>query len=154
MNHRASTRCMVVAFLLTLFFGASSGVAQDGTSEVLLDTSFETVFPRLPWRVSRAADAAEVDWGRTDYRATGGRYSIYCSGMGPAAPGDGGPAPANTASWAIVGPYDLSQTTAGSLTFNLTLLPRQRTVQVIVLRVQVQADTPVRAGTFHRVRFR
>ncbi len=136
MKHRILTRCMFVAFLSASIYGWSAGpesagapaavaapaVAEDGDTEVLLDTSFETVFPRLPWRVSPYPDgAAEVTWGRTDYRATEGRYSIYCAGMGPAAPGDGGPAPVNTASWAIVGPYDLTDTTAGTLKFNLWL---------------------------------
>ncbi len=104
---------------------ASPAIAEDGSSEVLLETSFETVFPQLPWRVSHPPDAAEVDWGRTRYRATDGDYSIYCAGMGPDAPGDGGPAPANMASWTIVGPYDLSETTAGTLTFNLWLRTEQ-----------------------------
>jgi len=121
MNHRVSALCLVVVFLLTLSFSVSSASAQDGDTEVLLDTSFETVFPRLPWRVSHPPGAAEVNWGRTDYRATDGRYSIYCAGMGPEAPGDGGPAPLNTSSWAIVGPYDLTETTAGTLKFNLWL---------------------------------
>jgi PKD repeat protein/sugar lactone lactonase YvrE len=122
---------MFVAFLSASICGWSAGepaaaaepaVAEDGDTEVLLETSFETVFPRLPWRVEPYPEgAAEVTWGRTDYRATEGRYSIYCAGMGPAAPGDGGPAPVNTASWAIVGPYDLTETTAGTLSFNLWL---------------------------------
>jgi PKD repeat protein len=135
MNHRISTGCAVFVLLLAPICGWSAdsetseastpavapSIVEDDDTEVLLDTSFETVFPRLPWRVSRPPGAAEVDWGRTDYRATEGRYSIYCAGMGPAAPGDGGPAPVNTASWAIVGPYDLTETTAGTLTFNLWL---------------------------------
>jgi len=121
MNHRVSNPCLVAALLFTLIFGVSSSVAQDGETEVLLDTSFETVFPRLPWRVSHPPEAADVDWGRTNYRATHGRYSIYCAGMGPEAPGDGGPAPVNTASWAVVGPYDLTDTSAGTLSFNLWL---------------------------------
>lgn len=103
----------------------SSSATKDGETQTLLDTSFEDVFPRLPWRVSRPPGSAEVNWGRTTYRATEGRSSIYCAGMGPAAPGEGGPAPANTASWAIVGPYDLSETAAGTLTFNLWLRTEQ-----------------------------
>ena len=122
MNHRVSARCMVVAYLLILIFPASFAVAQDGETEVLLDTSFEELFPSLPWRVEPfPSGAAEVTWGRTDYRATDGRSSIYCAGMGPAAPGDGGPAPIDTASWTVVGPYDLTETTAGTLSFNLWL---------------------------------
>jgi PKD repeat protein len=94
----------------------------DGSTEVLLETSFEQVFPRFPpWRISHPPNAADVDWGRTRYRASDESWSIYCAGLGPAAPGDGGPAPANTASWVIAGPYDLSETTAGTLTFDLWL---------------------------------
>ena len=100
---------------------AAPAIAEDPTSEVLLEENFEQVFPRLPWRVSHPADAAEVDWGRSKHRASEGRYSIYCAGMGPAKPDDGGPAPANTASWAIVGPFDLGETTAGTLSFDLWL---------------------------------
>jgi PKD repeat protein/sugar lactone lactonase YvrE len=98
---------------------AAPAIAEDPTSEVLLDETFEQVFPRLPWRVSHPAGAADVDWGRSKHRASGDRYSIYCAGMGPAKPEDGGPAPANTASWTIVGPFDLGETTAGTLTFDL-----------------------------------
>jgi streptogramin lyase len=94
---------------------------ENGTTEVLLYDTFEQVFPRLPWRVAHPQGSASVDWGRSKHRASAGRYSIYCAGMGPAAPEDGGPAPANTASWAIVGPFDLSETTSGTLSFDLWL---------------------------------
>jgi len=138
MTFRITIVCMAIAFLLVPVCvwpadppGSEADAPApipsiaDDDSETLLDTSFENVFPRLPWRVSRPPDAAEVDWGRTTLRASEGRYSIYCAGMGPAAPPDGGPAPANTASWTIVGPYDLSETTAGTLTFNLWLRTEQ-----------------------------
>lgn len=135
MSFRMTLVRIVVAALLVPLFGWSAEragspalssapgppKAEDGDSQILLDTSFESVFPRLPWRLSRPQGSAEVDWGRTTYRASEGRNSIYCAGMGPAAPDEGGPAPANTASWAIVGPYDLSETTAGTLTFDLWL---------------------------------
>ncbi len=134
-----SAGCTAVSFLLAAVCGWSAepavsevgvrtpspSIAEEGDPVVLLDTSFESDFPALPWRNSRPPDAAEVDWGRTTLRATDGRNSIYCAGMGPAAPGDGGPSPANTASWTIVGPYDLSETTAGTLTFNLWLRTEQ-----------------------------
>jgi hypothetical protein len=140
MTHRITIGCMAVGFLLASVCGWSAdpagpeafvpastpSIAEDGDSEILLDESFESEFPELPWRVvSRPPGAAEVDWGRSTLRATDGRHSIYCAGMGPAAPGDGGPAPANTASWTIVGPFDLSETTAGVLTFNLWLRTEQ-----------------------------
>lgn len=123
-----AVRTTVVSAILILALGVVFSDAADGSipsltedpeSEVLLEESFEHVFPRLPWRVSHSDNAADVDWGRSKYRASDGRYSIYCAGMGPAAPGDGGPAPANTASWTLVGPFDLSDTTAGTLSFDL-----------------------------------
>jgi PKD repeat protein/streptogramin lyase len=109
----------VVAF--AALAGPPPAAAEGGASEVLLDEGFEQVFPRLPWRVSHAAGSAAVDWGRSNHRASGGSWSIYCAGMGPDAPAAGGPAPAFTASWAIVGPFDLGETTAGRLTFDLWL---------------------------------
>lgn len=135
MRFRLSIVCIVVGLLALPVIGWSADTAgtqvsapspapattEDPSSEILLQTSFESEFPTLPWGVDRLPGSAEVNWGRTTYRASEGRYSIYCAGVGPAAPGDGGPAPANTASWTIVGPYDLSETTAGTLTFNLWL---------------------------------
>ena len=141
MTHRITIGCTAIAFLLVSVCGWSAdpagpetsepastpSIVEDGDTEILLDESFEeSDFPELPWRVSPpAAGAAEVNWGRTQYRATAGPHSIYCAGTGPDAPGDGGPVPANTASWTIVGPYDLSETTAGTLTFNLWLRTEQ-----------------------------
>ena len=139
MRPRISVGCLASASVLLAFFGWSAApaaaqtgsaaaipaIAEDGDSEVLLETSFEHIFPQLPWRVSSPDNAADVDWGRTRHRATDGDYSIYCAGMGPEAPGDGGPAPANMASWTIVGPFDLTETTAGTLTFNLWLRTEQ-----------------------------
>ncbi len=131
MNHRVPAHCLLVAILLAPncgwtadppSAGAPAAIVEDGDTEVLLDTSFEGAFPLLPWRVRSFPDgAAEVTWGRTDYRSTDGLASIYCAGAGPDAPGDGGPAPVDTLSWTIVGPYDLSETSAGRLSFNLWL---------------------------------
>jgi PKD repeat protein/streptogramin lyase len=112
---------IALAVVCAAVVGPCPSGAADGTSEVLLEEGFEQVFPRLPWRVSHAAGSAAVDWGRTNHRASEGVWSIYCAGMGPAAPAAGGPAPAFTASWAIAGPYDLGETTAGTLTFDLWL---------------------------------
>lgn len=100
---------------------AAVETTDEPTSQVLIDEDFENVFPRLPWRVSHASGSADVDWGRSDYRAMSERYSIYCAGMGSQAPGAGGPAPASTASWAVIGPFDLSEATSGVLEFDLWL---------------------------------
>ena len=114
--------CVAGMVLLTLALGWPAGpVAADGSAVVLLDESFEQAFPSPPWRVEHLPGAAAVDWGRNALRATDGSRSLYCAADGPAAPGDGGPAPANTASWAIAGPFDLSETTSGALSFDLWL---------------------------------
>lgn len=105
--------------------GSESPETKDASSQVLIDEDFEHVFPRVPWRVSHPDSAADVDWGRSNYRASSESYSIYCAGMGPAAPDTGGPAPAGTASWAIVGPFDLSEASSGSLSFDLWLKTEQ-----------------------------
>ncbi len=122
MTDRESTGCLAGLTIAVMVVSAVAGAAEAppvDSTEVLFEASFESVFPRLPWRVSHPPDAADVDWGRSQARASDGDFSIYCAGLGPAAPGDGGPAPANTASWAIAGPFDLSETTSGRLTFDL-----------------------------------
>lgn len=119
-----SVICRMLLFpILVLAIGAFAPVvaAEDPESLDLIDEGFEGVFPRLPWRVSNAPGSADVDWGRSSHRASDGRWSIYCAGMGTEAPGDGGPAPANTASWAIVGPFDLTDAASGTMSFDLWL---------------------------------
>jgi PKD repeat protein/streptogramin lyase len=118
-------QCWLVAATAQESAIAVPSMVKEGTAEELLYADFESVFPRHPWRVEHPQGAADVDWGRTSYRASAGDFSIYCAGMGTAAPGDGGPAPANTASWAIVGPYDLSDTETATLTFDLWLQTEQ-----------------------------
>lgn len=111
---------MVVA-LLALAAVVPGGLAVADGETVLLDESFEAAFPQPPWRVEHPAGAAPVDWGRSSFRATDGSWGLYCAAVGSAAPGDGGPAPARTTSWAVAGPFDLSGTTSGTLRFDLWL---------------------------------
>lgn len=124
MRHSVAWPTLAVASVLSgvlVLPGPAVAQSGGGQTETLLDENFENVFPRLPWRVDHPAGAAAVDWGRTKFRASADRHSIYCAGMGLDAPADGGPAPAGTASWAIVGPFDLSETTSGTLSFDLWL---------------------------------
>jgi len=92
---------------------------------ILLSESFEGSWPAAPWRVTHPADAADVDWGRTDYRASDGSHSIWCAGSGTQSPGQGGQVPGSTSSWAIAGPFDLTEAAAGTLTFDLWLSTEQ-----------------------------
>ncbi|MEN8163910.1 MAG: PKD domain-containing protein [Acidobacteriota bacterium] len=91
------------------------------TETVLLDEDFEGSWPTSPWRVYHGSDAADVDWGRTSHRASEQSFSIWCAASGSDAPEDGGVAPPGTSSWTVAGPFDLSEATTGSLTFDLWL---------------------------------
>ncbi|HSN57194.1 MAG TPA: PKD domain-containing protein [Candidatus Sulfomarinibacteraceae bacterium] len=111
----------MAAALLALAAVVPGGLAVADGETILLDESFEAAFPQPPWRVEHPAGAAPVDWGRSSFRATDGSWGLYCAAVGSAAPGDGGPAPARTTSWAVAGPFDLSDTTSGTLRFDLWL---------------------------------
>jgi hypothetical protein len=92
---------------------------------ILLSESFEESWPTPPWRVTHPEEAADVDWGRTDFRASKGSHSIRCAETGPDAPGPGAQVPPHTASWTIVGPFDLSDAVTGTLSFDLWLRTEQ-----------------------------
>ncbi len=87
----------------------------------LISESFEGDWPIAPWIINHKEGYADVDWARTTYRASVGTHSIYCAGRGLDAPDEGGTVPVNTASWAIVGPYDLTEATSATLSFDLWL---------------------------------
>ena len=73
---------------------------------LLLDESFEEEsWPGFGWRVTHPAGSADVDWGRTDLRASDGSHSIWCAAGGSQAPGPGGVVPPGSESWAIAGPF-------------------------------------------------
>jgi len=87
----------------------------------LLNEGFEGTWPAGQWQVFHNDGAANVDWGRTSYRASTGSYSIWCAKTGPDSPGDGGDVPENTSSWAVVGPFDFSSVTDGDYGFDFYL---------------------------------
>lgn len=91
------------------------------TETVLLDETFEGTWPTTPWRVYHGPNAADVDWGRSDYRASDQSFSMWCAASGSEAPDAGDVAPLETASWTVAGPFDLTEATTGSLTFDLWL---------------------------------
>jgi PKD repeat protein len=91
----------------------------------LLTESFEGSWPAAPWSVSHGDGAVDVVWGRTKHRASLGSHSIWCARSGSAAPGTGKPVPVNTNSWAVAGPFDLTEAKRGTLTFDLWLQTEQ-----------------------------
>lgn len=92
------------------------------TSATVLSDGFEGTFPGSQWQLWHpSTGAAAVDWGKSTYRKASGAASIWCAGAGAQSPGAGGMAPANTASWVIAGPFDLSGVSSGTLSFDLWL---------------------------------
>jgi PKD repeat protein len=101
--------------------GGDRPVGLQKAETTLLSESFEGSWPAAPWSLSHGEGAADVLWGRTNHRASQGRHSIWCARSGSAAPGTGEPVPVNTYSWAVAGPFDLSDAERGTLTFDLWL---------------------------------
>jgi len=110
----------VIALPLGRISTDTAPVRVDKTTN-LLDEGFEGAWPTDPWRLFHFEDAADVDWGRTSYRASTGSYSMWCAMTGPDSPGDGGDVPVNTYSWAMAGPFDLSSVNYGTLSFSFYL---------------------------------
>ena len=82
-----------------------------------LDLPFEHDFeswpgPWLTW------PSPGTTWGRTTYRKAAGSYSAYCVGSDIPAPG---PYPNDAETWMWTGPFDLSETDAATVTFDLWL---------------------------------
>lgn len=98
-----------------------SGPAPAKTTGILLSDDFEGSFPGSNWNVSINDGSANATWGKSTYRKSGGNASIWCAAAGSASPGAGGDVPDNMSAWAVTGPYDLSDATAGMLNFTLWL---------------------------------
>ena len=92
------------------------------TTGILLSDGFEGYFPGNDWRVSVNSGKADAAWGLSNYRKSGGNSSIWCAAAGIDSPlGPGDDVPNNMSAWAITGPYDLSDATAGLLNFDFWL---------------------------------
>jgi hypothetical protein len=76
----------------------------------LLNENFEGAFPGTTWSLYNSPT-----WGLTTYRSQSATHSAYCCGSTIAAPG---PYPADMQGWMIHGPFDLSDTAYGKLTFD------------------------------------
>jgi len=82
---------------------------------------FEGAFPSGSWALWKPQGSADVSWGQTSYRKAGGSFSAWCAKTGSASPGDGGDVPVDTETWMIVGPFDLSGASSGTMAFDLWL---------------------------------
>ena len=91
-----------------------------GGWETILDDDIETLpFPYSPWELTTVS-GPDVLWGDQTFRADSGTWSLYCADDGAQAPPEnsGGPYLDNMASYAIYGPFDLSDATDAELTFD------------------------------------
>lgn len=102
----------VAGAVASLLSDADSGYAYAGGMQTvtLLNEDFEGAFPGTTWSLYNSPT-----WGLTTYRSQSATHSAYCCGSTIAAPG---PYPANMQGWMIHGPFDLSDTAYGKLTFD------------------------------------
>jgi len=93
-----------------------------GAGTVILGDDFEGAFPGS-WDVfdNDGAVNGEVFWAQTTFRANSGSQSVYGAGGGANAVGEGGPYAHNMDSWMVYGPFDLSDASSASWSFNLWL---------------------------------
>lgn len=87
---------------------------------VLASESFEGSFPSAGWTVF-SQGASSAIWGRSIFRKSQGNASAWCaqSGAGASAPGQS--VPNGMSSWMVTGPFNLSPTSSGDLSFDLYL---------------------------------
>jgi PKD repeat protein/sugar lactone lactonase YvrE len=126
MGLRCLVRTATIAVWCVLAAGAADLEAGAPKAEtLLLSESFESSWPAAPWRVTHPEGAADVVWGRADNRQSDGMHSIWCGRTGSDAPPLGEPVPANTESWTIAGPFDLSEARSATWTFDYWLTTEQ-----------------------------
>jgi len=64
------------------------------TWSTIASLNFESpTFPPAGWQIEMESGATDAYWGRTDYRAHNGSYSMYCAQSGSAAVSPPGPVP-------------------------------------------------------------
>jgi len=100
------------------FFRVSGNRVEKVTN--VLGSGFEGSFPGSTWSLF-SLGSSDVTWGRSTFRAASGNASVWCAQNGSDAPSPGGNVPANTQSWMVAGPFDLSGASQGELAFDLWL---------------------------------
>ncbi len=78
----------------------------------LLNDGFEGGFPGSTWTLAVSSGKADAYWGKSNYLAHSGSYSVYCAANGTAAVDPASGYPPNMSGWMIAGPFDLSDATA------------------------------------------
>ncbi|MEA3462650.1 MAG: CARDB domain-containing protein, partial [Bacteroidota bacterium] len=89
--------------------------------EVITYETFEGSFPAVGWDCYPASGFADAYWDDNSYRSNTGSWSMFCAGMGTAAVTPPATYPVDMNTWAIYGPFDLSDATGAELDFMLWL---------------------------------
>ncbi len=95
--------------------------AQMAGSQTIFSDDFESSFPGSQWQLmysSAAGTNQTVRWGKSTYRAAGGSASIWCAAGGSSPQPAGGTYLANMGTFAIYGPFSLSDASAATLEFD------------------------------------
>ena len=101
--------------------GAGSDIKPEAGWETVMSQSFEGTFPATGWTAYAGSGYANASWDDNSYRAYGGSWSCFCADVGTDAVTPPAAYPPNMNTWAIYGPFDLSDATDGSFSMRLWL---------------------------------
>ena len=119
-------KVMLIAVLSVIVI-LPNAFARNGKNQISgwieeVNASFETEFPTEGWSSTVEAGSANYTWGRSNFTATEGNYSIWCASKDLA----GAPRifPAgnyanNMSAWAVLGPINLQYCTEATLSLDL-----------------------------------
>lgn len=102
-----------VSFRVTLGGGG-------GGETTVFEDGFEGTFPGQ-WRLSRPADKAPTEWGRSTYRKASGSASAWCAAGGTSPQPAGGSYVPNMKTWLTYGPFSLAGASKARAEFDLWL---------------------------------
>lgn len=89
--------------------------------EVITLETYESDFPAAGWSCFANSGFTDAYWDENSYRSFNGSWSMFCADMGTAAVTPPAAYPMDMSSWALYGPFDLSDATDADLDFMLWL---------------------------------
>jgi hypothetical protein len=121
---------VMLIFVLSAILILPNAFAKNGKNQISgwieeVNASFEADFPTEGWTSTVEAGSANYSWGRSNYTATDGNYSIWCASKNLAgAPKiyPSGNYANNMSAYAVLGPINLQYCTQATLTLDLWYL--------------------------------
>lgn len=89
--------------------------------EVITYETYEGSFPAIGWNCYAGSGFADAYWDVNSYRSNNSTWSMFCADMGTAAVTPPAAYPVDMNTWAVYGPFDLSDATGAELDFMLWL---------------------------------